>query len=98
MSLNYPSNKNKGNKEDKLSQELHNLQSKYDEIKKRHNELIKRYRAIYKDNEQIKRQNEKLMAEIRFLKLPPGLKQFIKDLRVIKSPFDMRKKLEINRQ
>ncbi len=105
MSLNYESTANKKdnksrnmkNVENKLSKELHNLQAKYDEIKKRHEELIKRYRIIHKDNECIKKQNKKLIAEIKFLKLPNGLKKFIKDLSAIKSPFDMRIKLEKSR-
>ncbi len=99
MSYNYGIKINK-----KIPDEFYNLQEKYNEIKKRHEELIKRYRAVSKENEQIKRrlsnaekQNERLVAEIKFLKLPNGLKQYVKDLKTIKSPFAMRELLEKNR-
>jgi hypothetical protein len=105
MSLNYKCDNKIKKKEDKLSQQFQNLQAKYDEIKKRHTELIKRYRIIYKDNKQIKKrlsivtdQNKKLMDEIKFLKLPAFIKKFIQDLNKIKSPFDMRAKLEKSRK
>lgn len=105
MSLSYGSSANKKkNKKDTFVEELHNLQAKYDEIKKRHDELIKRFRAVYKDNEQIKRrlleietQNERLSAQVKYLKLPNGVKQYIRDLKTIKSPFAMREILEKSR-